>query len=202
MSGSFVFEAERRSGQGKGDSRRLRRSNQVPAVIYGGHAEPAHIALEHHKVLKNLENDAVYSHILTVRVDGKDETAILKALQRHPSRPIVMHMDFQRVSASDKIRVHVPLHFVNANISVGVKKGGVVTHSMVDVEVVCLPHQLPDFIEVDLAGVDIGQIVHLSDLKVPGGVQIFALTHGAEHDHPVAVIQHTPGADAEANANA
>lgn len=198
MSSSFVFEAELRAGQGKSDARRLRRAKRIPAVIYGGHAAPLHVTLEHHKVLKNLENDAVYSHILTVRVDGKEETAILKAMQRHPARPMVMHMDFQRVSASDKVHVHVPLHFINAATAVGVKKGGVVTHSMVDVEVVCLPHLLPEHIEVDMANVDLGQIVHLSDLKVPPGVQIFALTHGAGHDHPVAVIQHTAGGDAVA----
>lgn len=198
MTSSFVFEAVCRSGQGKGDARRLRRAGKVPAVIYGGHAEPVQVVLEHHKVLKNLENDAVYSHILTLCVDGKEESAILKAMQRHPARPMVMHMDFQRVSASDKVRVHVPLHFTNAATSVGVKKGGVVTHSMVDVEVVCLPHQLPDYIEVDLSDVDVGQIIHLSDLKIPAGVQIFALTHGAEHDHPVAVIQHAAGAISEA----
>lgn len=198
MTSSFVFEAESRAGQGKGDARRLRRASKVPAVIYGGHAVPMHVTLDHNKVLKNLENDAVYSHMLTLRVDGREETVILKAMQRHPARPIVTHMDFQRVSASDKVRVHVPLHFINAATSVGVKKGGVVTHSMVDVEVVCFPHQLPEFIEVDMASVDLGQIVHLSDLKIPAGVQIFALTHGAEHDHPVAVIQHTAGADSEA----
>lgn len=195
MTSNFVFEAARRSGQGKGDARRLRRAGKVPAVIYGGRAEPLHVTLEHHKVLKQLENDAVYSHILTLQVDGAEETAILKAIQRHPARPLVTHMDFQRVSASDKVRVHVPLHFINSATSVGVKKGGVVTHSMVDVEVTCLPHQLPEFIEVDLANVELGQIIHLSDLKVPPGVQIFALTHGAEHDHPVAVIQHTLGAE-------
>lgn len=198
MSSSFVFVAQHRSGRGKGDARRLRRLGKIPAVIYGGHAEPAHIVLEHHKVLKNLENDAVYSHVLTLQVDGKEESAILKAMHRHSARPMVLHMDFQRISASDKVRVHVPLHFVNAATSVGVKKGGLVTHSMVDVEVTCLPHQLPEFIEVDLAKVDLGQIVHLSDLKVPPGVQIFALTHGPEHDHPVAVIQHSAGAVSEA----
>ncbi|BBL69761.1 50S ribosomal protein L25/general stress protein Ctc [Methylogaea oryzae] len=197
MTSSFVFEAENRSGRGKGDARRLRRTNRVPAVIYGGHADPLHVSLDHNKVLKHLENDAVYSHILTVRVDGKEETAILKAMQRHPAKPMVTHIDFQRVSASDRVHVRVPLHFINESTSVGVKKGGVVTHSMVDVEVVCLPHQLPEAIEVDLAKVGLGEIVHLSDLKVPGGVQIVALTHGAEHDHPVVVIQHTPGSESE-----
>lgn len=188
MAGSFVFDAELRSGTGKADARRLRRVGKVPAVLYGG-GEPVGLILEHNKVLKNLENEAVYSHVLTLNVAGKEEQAILKALQRHPSKPVVMHMDFQRVSASDKIKVHVPLHFINQEISVGVKKGGVVNHNLVDVEVTCLPGQLPEFIEVDMANVDLGQSVHLSDLSVPGGVEIVALLHGPEHDIPVAVIQ-------------
>jgi large subunit ribosomal protein L25 len=188
MAGSFVFDAEIRSSTGKGDARRLRKAGKVPAVLYG-RGEPVGLVLEHSKVLKNLESEAVYSHILTVNVGGKEEQAILKGLQRHPSKPIVMHMDFQRVSAADKIKVHVPLHFVNQEVSVGVKKGGVVNHSLVDVEVVCLPDRLPEYIEVDLANVDVGQSVHLSDLKMPAGVEIVALLHGPEHDIPVAVIQ-------------
>lgn len=198
VTSNFVFEAESRQSFGKGDARRARRQGKVPAVIYGGRGEPLHVVLDHNKVLKHLENDAVYSHVLTVRVGGREESAILKSLQRHPARPMIMHMDFQRVSASDKIRVHVPLHFVNTATSVGVKRGGVVMHSMVDVEVVCLPHQLPEFIEVDMADVDVGQILHLSDLKMPAGVQSFALTHGADHDHPVAVIQHSAAAESGA----
>ncbi len=188
MAGSFVFEAELRGSTGKGDARRLRRLGKVPAVLYGG-GDPVGLVLEHNKVLKNLENEAVYSHILTVVVGDREEKVILKDLQRHPSKPVVMHMDFQRVSAADKIKVHVPLHFVNQESSVGVKKGGVVNHSLVDVEVVCLPDRLPEYIEVDLANVDVGQSVHLSELKVPEGVEIVALLHGPEHDIPVAVIQ-------------
>jgi large subunit ribosomal protein L25 len=189
MAGSFVFEAESRSTTGKGDARRLRRAGKVPAVLYGGGKDPVGLALDQNKVLKSLENEAVYSHILTVNINGREERAILKALQRHPSKPMVMHMDFQRISAADKIRVHVPLHFVNQETSVGVKKGGVVTHNMVDVEVVCLPDRLPEYLEVDMAQVDVGQSVHLSELKVPEGVEIVALLHGPEHDLPVAVIQ-------------
>jgi large subunit ribosomal protein L25 len=166
----------------------LRKVGKVPAVIYGG-GEPVGLVLDHNKVLKSLENEAVYSHILTVNVAGKEERAILKDLQRHPSKPIVMHMDFQRVSAADKIKVHVPLHFVNQEASVGVKKGGVVNHNLVDVEVVCLPDRLPEYLEVDLADVDVGQSVHLSELKLPEGVEIVALLHGPEYDIPVAVIQ-------------
>lgn len=189
MVGSFVFDAELRTDTGKGDARRLRRAGKVPAVLYGGNADPIGLVLEHNKVVKSLESEAVYSHVLTVKVSGREERAILKGLQRHPSKPIIMHMDFQRVSRGERIRVHVPLHFVNQDISVGVKKGGVVTHNLVDVEVACTPDQLPEYIEVDLAHVDVGQSVHLSDLKVPEGVEILALAHGPEHDLPVAAIQ-------------
>lgn len=189
MAGSFELDAELRPVLGRGHSRRLRVAGKIPAVLYGGGAEPVGLALSHNKILKALENEATYSHILTLRYDGKEETAILKDLQRHPSRPIIMHMDFQRVSESQKIRVHVPLHFVNQAISVGAKKGGVVNHNLVNVEVACLPARLPEFIEVDLAKVDVGQSVHLSDLKVPGGVEIVELSHGPDHDLVVAVIQ-------------
>lgn len=191
MVGSFEFEAELRHQLGKGASRRLRHAGKVPAVLYGGGGEPVSLLLEHHKVLKSLENEATYSHVLKIRFDGREENAILKAVQRHPAKPIVMHMDFQRVSAADKIRVRVPLHFVNQESSVGVKKGGVVSHSMSDVEVDCFSKDLPEYIEVDLAQVDIGDIVHLSDLKLPSGVEIHALAQGAGHDLPVASV-HAP----------
>jgi large subunit ribosomal protein L25 len=147
--------------------------------------------------VKGLENEAIYSHVLTVKVDDREEKAILKGLQRHPSKPIILHVDFQRVSGGEKIRVHVPLRFINQDSSVGVKKGGVVTHNLVDVEVACTPDRLPEYIEVDLAGVDIGQSVHLSDLQVAEGVEILALAQGAEHDLSVAAIQ--PGKVAEAS---
>ena len=189
MAGSFVFDAELRANLGRGNARRLRQAVKVPAIIYGGGQDPVGLVLEHHKVIKSLENEAVYSHLLTINVGGKQETAILKDLQRHPAKPVVMHMDFQRVSAAEKIRVHVPLHFINQETSVGAKKGGVVTHNLVDVEIVCLPDRLPEFLEVDIAQVDVGESVHLSDLKVPEGVELVALLHGPEHDLPVAVIQ-------------
>lgn len=189
MASSFVFEAESRKVTGRGDARRLRQAGKVPAILYGGGGEPEGLVLIHNKVMKSLENEAVYSHILTVNVDGREVRAILKDLQRHPSKPIIMHMDFQRVSTADKIKVHVPLHFVNQETSVGVKKGGIVTHNMVDVEITCLPDILPEYIEVDMAQVDIGQSVHLSEVKVPAGVEIVTLAHGADHDLPVAVIQ-------------
>lgn len=189
MASSFVFEAESRKVTGRGDARRLRQAGKVPAILYGGGAEPEGLVLIHNKVMKSLENEAVYSHILTINVDGREVRAILKDLQRHPSKPIIMHMDFQRISTTDKIKVHVPLHFVNQEASVGVKKGGIVTHNMVDVEITCLPDHLPEYLEVDMAQVDVGQSVHLSEINVPAGVEIVALAHGADHDLPVAVIQ-------------
>ncbi|MEY2696279.1 MAG: ribosomal rRNA E-loop binding protein Ctc/L25/TL5 [Pseudomonadota bacterium] len=191
MASSYVFDAELRKDLGRGHSRRLRVEGKIPAVIYGGNAEPVGITLDHNKVNKALEDEATYSHILTLRIDGKDETAILKDMQRHPSRPIILHMDFQRVTESQKIKVHVPLHFLNQETSVGAKKGGVVTHALVDVEVTCLPARLPEFIAIDMAKLDIGQSVHLSDIKVPPGVQIVELLHGEGHDQLVAAI-HAP----------
>ncbi len=191
MAGSYVFDAEVRKDLGRGNSRRLRVQGKIPAVLYGGNEEPVGLTLDHNKVNKALEDEATYSHILTLRIDGKDETAILKDMQRHPSRPIILHMDFQRVSESHKIKVHVPLHFLNQETSVGAKKGGVINHALVDVEVTCLPARLPEFIEVDMAKLDIGQSVHLSDIKVPPGVQIVELLHGAGHDQLVAAV-HAP----------
>jgi large subunit ribosomal protein L25 len=196
MVGSFEFDAELRTTTGKGDARRTRRLGKIPAIVYGGGAAPVQLNLAHHKVVKALENDAVYSHVLTLKFDGKEEKAILKALERHPSRPIIMHMDFQRVSATEKVHVHVPLHYINQETSAGVKKGGVASHNLVEVEVVCLPQDLPEFIEVDLALVEIGGSVHLSDLKLPEGVEIVALTHGPEHDLPVAAIHASRTTDA------
>jgi large subunit ribosomal protein L25 len=189
MASSYVFDAELRKDLGRGHSRRLRVEGKIPAVIYGGNADPVGITLDHNKVNKALEDEATYSHILTLRIDGKEETAILKDMQRHPSRPIILHMDFQRVTESQKIKVHVPLHFLNQETSVGAKKGGVVTHALVDVEVTCLPARLPEFIAIDMAKLDIGQSVHLSDIKVPPGVQIVELLHGEGHDQLVAAIQ-------------
>ena len=188
MEGGFEFDAELRTAKGKGDARRTRRLGKIPAILYGGGAEPVQLNLAHHRVMKALENDTVYSHVLTLRYGGREEKAILKALERHPSRPIIMHLDFQRVNEKDKLHVHVPLRFVNQETSMGVKKGGVVNHALVEVEVVCLPRDLPEFIEVDMAQIDLGGSVHLSDLKLPKGVEIVGLAHGAVQDQQVAAI--------------
>ncbi len=187
MVGGFILDATYRVNTGKGDSRRLRNMHKVPAVLYGN-GEPVGLILDHFKVVKALENEAFYSHVLTLNMGDKEEKVILKALQRHPSRPIIMHMDFQRVNAAERIRVHVPLHFINQDTSVGVKKGGAVSHHMADVEISCLPDLLPEYIAVDMGNVDIGQFVHLSDLAIPEGVEILALHLGADHDLAVASV--------------
>lgn len=185
MSNIFEFVAESRGQSGTGAARGVRRQGKVPAVIYGGHAEPRMLTLSHNEVVKHLEHEAVYSHVLDIIVDGKTEKAILKGVQRNPAKFQILHLDFLRVSMSEAIKVHVPLHFVNESTSVGGKKGGIPTHSMVDVEISCLPSALPEYIEVDLASLDIGETLHLTDLVLPKGVEIVVLHQGVDHDLPV-----------------
>lgn len=194
MSEEFELNAESREVVGKGSSRRLRRlEDKVPAIIYGGKKKnPQNITLQHKDLVKATENEAFFSHILTLKVDGKGEQVIVKDMQRHPAKAQILHVDFQRVSKDVAIHVQVPLHFVNEEASIGVKQqGGVISHSMTEVEISCLPGDLPEYIEVDMAEVEIDQIVHLSNLQLPKGVEIIALTHGEDHDLPVAAI-HAP----------
>ena len=188
MSDVFEFVAESRAGTGIGAAKTLRRQGKIPAIIYGGTKEPEKLTLDHNDVLKHLDHEAVYSHILEVKIDGKTEKAILKDIQRHPAKPRVLHMDFLRVSANEKIRVKVPLHFINEEVSIGGKKGGVATHTLVDVEVACLPGALPEYIEVDLAGIDIGESVHLTDIKMPEDVEIVTLLQEGDHDLTVVTM--------------
>jgi large subunit ribosomal protein L25 len=198
MSNVFEFVAESRGQSGKSAARRARRVGTVPAVIYGGHAEPQMLSLSHNEVIKHLSHEAVYSHVLDINIDGKTEKVVLKGVQRHPAKFQVLHLDFLRVEMSESLRVHVPLHFINESVSVGGKKGGIVAHAMIDVEVSCLPAALPDFIEVDLIGLDIGESAHLSDIVLPVGVEIVALAQGPEHDHPVASMMPSKASKDEA----
>jgi large subunit ribosomal protein L25 len=176
----FALNAEVRSDLGKGASRRLRRNaSLVPAVIYGGEKAPQSISLLAKDFAKLLENEAAFSHVLTLNVAGSNESVLIKALQRHPAKGFVLHADFQRVIAGQKLTAHVPLHFLNEETAVGVKQsGGEISHTLVEVEVSCLPKDLPEFIEVDLAKIELGQVVHLSDLTLPKGVELVALAHG------------------------
>ena len=185
MSNVFEFVAESRGQSGKSAAKRARRIGNVPAVIYGGHQEPQMLVLNHNDVIKHLEHEAVYSHVLDVTVDGKTEKAILKGIQRKPAGSQILHMDFLRVDMSEAVKVHVPLHFTNEHTGIGGKKGGIAAHSMTDVEVSCLPSALPEYLEVSLETLDVGETLHLSDLVLPAGVSIVVLAQGAEHNLPV-----------------
>ena len=176
----FTLNAEVRSDLGKGASRRLRRlADQVPAIIYGGTKAPQSISLSAKELFKLLENEAAFSQMIKLSVDGKVENVVIKAMQRHPAKGHVMHTDFIRIVAGQKLVAHVQLHFINQETSVAVKKSGAeISHTLVEVEVSCLPKDLPEFIEVDMAAIEIGEILHISDLKAPKGVEFVALAHG------------------------
>jgi len=186
----FKLDAVVRDDQGKGASRRLRREdNQIPAIVYGGKKKPEMISLEYKELIKHLEHEAFYSHVIELSVDGKAQDVILKDLQRHPAKPVIYHADFMRVSKTQKLRMNVPIHFLNEESSTGVKmQGGIVTRNMTEVEVSCLPGDLPEYIEIDMAEVELGQIVHISDMNMPKGVESVALAHGSDHDLAVATI--------------
>jgi large subunit ribosomal protein L25 len=195
MSESFEVNVELREDLGKGASRRLRRlEDRIPGIVYGAGKEPQPISLSHKEILKHLEDEAFYSHILTLKAGKKTEKVILKDLQRHPFKPKVTHADFMRISASQKLQTSVPLHFINEEDCPGVKAGGVVNHSYTTVEVSCLPKNLPEYIEVDMANAEMDAIIHLSDIVLPKGVEIVELTHGEDHDQAVATIHKTRAA--------
>lgn len=194
MSESFIIEAELRTDLGKGASRRLRRTDKVPGVIYGAGKDPVSLMVSHNEMFHHLENEAFYSHILTLNVGKTKEKVILKDLQRHPAKPRITHFDFMRVDMNEILRVHVPLHFVNEDISKGVKAGGLVNHSMTDLHIACLPGILPEYIEVDIADLELDSSLHISDLKLPKGIEAVDLTHGEDHDNIVCAI-HLPRAE-------
>ena len=198
MQENFEIKAVSRDVQGKGASRRLRREGLVPGIIYGGDTEPQMIATQHNELLLHLEHEAFYSHILTVNLDGKAQKVVLKDLQRHPAKPFVLHLDLLRVSDKDRIKMHVPLHFLNEDTCPGVKAGGKISHVMTDVEVICAAKDLPEFIEVDMAGMNVGDTIHLSELNMPEGVEVLALTHGDGHDTGVVAIHAAKGGADEA----
>ena len=190
MSEDFDLIAEIREDQGKGASRRLRREGKVPAIIYGAGRPPRQLAFDHNRVIQQLENESFYSSILSIKVGEKSQAAIVKDIQRHPAKQQVMHMDFQRIVADEKIKMNVPIHYINAEISPGVKIGGGSVSQLVnDVEVSCLPKDLPEYFEVDIAELDLNQMLHLSDIKLPDGVEIPELAQGPEHDHAIVSIQ-------------
>ena len=199
MSEKIALTAEIRTDVGKGASRRLRRSGEkVPAIIYGAEDAPQNLTLAANEVTKAMEQESFYSQILDVIVDGKSNQAVVRDLQRNHANGKVLHIDFQRVSANKPINVNVPLHFINEDQCVGVKiSGGIIAHNLTEVEISCLPADLPEYIEVDMKDVDLGFAIHLSGLALPAGVTIIALTYGDDHDMPVVSVNARRGGGAE-----
>ena len=190
MANQHTIQATGRKDEGKGASRRLRHAGFVPAVVYGGKSAPLSIQVEHEKTWLASQNEWFYSSILDLEVDGKVESVLLRDIQRHPFKQRIMHLDFQRVDANQTLRASVPLHFVNGEKSPAGKSAGVViTHELTQIEVSCLPKDLPEYIEVDLSNFALGGIVHLSELKLPAGVEIPELKLGKEHDVAVVIAK-------------
>jgi large subunit ribosomal protein L25 len=199
----FNLDAEVRTDIGKGASRRLRRTDKVPAILYGADKEPVSLTLDHNKVVQAQEFEAFYSHVLTLNIGGEKVEALIKDMQRHPYKPKILHMDFLRVDATHEVTTNVPLHFINEENADSIKlQGGHAEHHVNDVEVACLPANLPEFIEVDLMGVELGQTLHLSDLKLPEGVALVELQKGEDHDQAVVTVKAAKGASEEESEHA
>lgn len=198
-----IIKAAGRKDEGKGASRRLRHAALIPAVIYGGEAAPQSLQLEHEKTWLASQHEWFYSSILNLEIDGKMEKALLRDMQRHPFKQIIMHIDFQRVDENKPLRTAVPLHFLNEDVSPAGKAAEVVvTHELTEVVIECLPKDLPEFLEIDLAELTVGTILHMSDLKLPEGVSIPELKLGKEHDLALVIAKHGKEEDADAEAPA
>lgn len=195
MSAGFEIGAQLRTDSGKGTSRRLRHAGFVPAIIYGADKAPQMITLPHDKILHALEQESFFSHILTLKLDdGQSEKVVLKDVQRHAYKPKIEHVDFFRVKATEKLTMNVPLHFIGEEEAAGVKEGGVISKLMNDIEIKCLPANLPEYLEVDITDLALDSSLHISDIKLPSGVE---LSHELDeaHDHPIVSI-HVPKVEA------
>jgi large subunit ribosomal protein L25 len=189
---SIEINAVKRDVKGTGASRRLRRAGTVPGVVYGAGKTAVNLEVNHKELFLQFRHEAFHASILSLNLDGKKEDVLLRDFQMHPVRNTIQHIDFQRVSANEKVHVKIPFHFLNADVAPGVKLGGgIVAHIMTEAEVSCLPKDLPEFIEVDLAALEIGDSVHLSQVSLPKGVEFVQLTHG--NDAAVAAIAKTRG---------
>ena len=184
----FNIIAEKRDDLGKGASRRLRHAGLVPGIVYGTGQDPVSFQLKHTELEKNLLNEAFYWSILTLSIDGNEESVVLKDMQRHPAKNKIMHLDLLRIDKTHKLTMTVPLHFINEDACIGIKDGGAINHHMNDLEVTCLAADLPKFIEVDMAAIELDATVHLSDLTMPTGVEISSLLHGGDDSLPVASV--------------
>ena len=191
----YTLEAEVREVLGTGASRRLRHANKVPAILYGAGKDAIALTLDHNKVIKAQEDEGFYTHILTLNIGGESVEAILKDIQRHPFKPKVTHLDFQRVDAAHKIHTKVPVHFINEEAAT--KGGNTVAHHVTEIEITCLPAQLPEFVEVDVAALEVGATVHLSDVALPAGVVSVELAKGEGHDQAVVTLNAPKGAASE-----
>jgi large subunit ribosomal protein L25 len=190
---SFVIGAEFRDTQGKGASRRLRVTGKVPAILYGGGDQPRALILDQQKLLTMIDNEKFYSSIIQLNVANETQAAIVKDVQMHPAKNVVVHLDLQRVLENEKLRIRLPIHFRNANVSPGVKtQGGIVSHLLNEVEVVCLPKDLPEFLEIDMSTMSLNDIKYLADVAIPEGVVLPALGHGR---NPAIVSIHSPRAE-------
>lgn len=186
---AYELKVQPRDNLGKNASRRLRRSGRIPGTVYGANKEPQSISLSHDDVLHQLDREAFYSSILTINIDAEREQVVLKDLQRHPYKPEILHIDFLRIDEKQKITMRVPLHFINEHLCPGVKSGGgVVSRVMTELEISCLPGDLPEYIDVDLANVDLGETIHLSDIVLPEGVEIHALLSGGDASASVVTV--------------
>ncbi|OGV48807.1 MAG: 50S ribosomal protein L25/general stress protein Ctc [Legionellales bacterium RIFCSPHIGHO2_12_FULL_42_9] len=188
----ITLEAEARSDVGRGASRRLRRlENKIPAIIYGGEKQPENVHLAQNKIHKALENEAIFSSVIVVKVGKEKEQVILKDLQRHPYKPIILHMDFQRVSDKDVLVRHVPLHFINEEEAPGIKEGGLIAHTMTQVEIRCQAKYLPEYIEIDMSNVALNDVIHLAQLNLPKNTELTVDVTDCNHNLPVVSI-HLP----------
>ena len=190
----FEINAEPRGDMGKGASRRLRRLGRVPGIVYGISQEATPIVVSQTDLVNQMQHQAFLSHILTLHIGGKSEKVVLKDMQRHPYRTVIMHVDFQRIDENQELTMRIPIHFRNEDKCAGVRlEGGAISHIMTEVEISCLPRHLPEYIEVDLAEMKVGDTVHLGELKLPEGVSIYALKHGGDPTRPVVNV-HIPRA--------
>ncbi|TCT23005.1 50S ribosomal protein L25/general stress protein Ctc [Thiobaca trueperi] len=199
MSVNFDVIAQPRATTGKGASRRLRRTGLVPAIVYGAHREPEMLTVSHNELLKHLEHEAFYSHVLNLKIGDETTTVVLKDMQRHPAKPFVLHVDFMRVSQDEKLRMVVPLHFVNETTCKGVKLGGQLSHHITEIEITCLPKDLPEFIAVEMAAMEIGDSIHLSEIQLPAGVEF---AHAPDADLPIVTVHAARGGSDEAEEGA
>ena len=197
MSEKFDLIADFREDQGKGASRRLRKTGRLPAIIYGAGRPARAITLDHNKVLHQLELESFYSSVLTIKVGDKSQAVILKDIQRHPAKIKIMHMDFQRIVEDQEIRMNVPIHFEGEDVAPGIKLGGIFSHLMSDVEVVCLPRNLPEYLTIDVSAMELDEMIHLSGITLPKGVEIPELAQGEDHDQAVVSLSRPKKAVAE-----